>query len=86
MEPVKIKGTIAEFIQEHGLFVRNETIHLGWVNEWTERNRAIRNALFEYAVKDTYLTIGPADWQKTTFKINKDREEYTVEYEFDSGD
>lgn len=86
MEKIRIEGTIAEFIQEHGLSVKNGLIHLGWKNEWTDKNRAIKNALFEYAVKDTYLTKGPADWQRTTFLITKDGEEYTVEYNLDSGD
>ena len=85
-ERLKITGTIDEFIKEHGLSARNGIIYLGWVNGWTDRNRAIKNALFEYAVKDTYSTIGPADWKKTTFKINKNEEEYTVEYNLDSGD
>lgn len=86
MEKIKIEGTIAEFLEEHKLPVRNGIIYLGWVNGWTDRNRAIKNALFEYAVKDTYSTIGPADWQKTVFQIEKNGEKYSVEYNLDSGD
>ena len=86
MEKVKITGTIDEFLKEHGLSAKNGIIYLGWVNGWTDRNRAVKNALFEYAVKDTYSTIGPADWQRTTFKINKNGEEYIVQYDLDSGD
>lgn len=86
MEKIKIEGTIAQFLQEHKLSVRNGIIYLGWINGWTDKERAIKNALFEHAVKDTYSTIGPADWQKTTFKINKNGEEYIVQYDLDSGD
>jgi poly-D-alanine transfer protein DltD len=86
MEKIKIERTIAEFIQEHNLLVKAGTIHLGWVNGWTEKDRAIRNALFEYAVKDTYSKEGPASWQITSFMIEKDGEQYIVIYELDSGD
>lgn len=87
MEEIKITGTISDFIQEHALSVKDDgVIRLGWKNEWNDNNRAVLKALFEYIVDNTYIVNGPADWQRTTFLINKNGEEYTVEYQLDSGD
>jgi len=73
--------TLNELVNDHGHYVRDRVIDLGWENEWSQEDMDLFSKLLKFLIINTYTSISESYYQTKLFNVESDDDEkYTVMY------